>query len=468
MCAKIPPMNPASFTLAAARDALAARSISSLELTEFYLDRIARYDPQLNAFITVTTDLAREQARHADAERAQGNTGGALDGVPISLKDLYHVQEVRTTAGSKLLGNKPSGMNAFVTKRLFANGAVLLGKNNMHEFAFGVTNENPHYGNAHNPWNVEHITGGSSGGSAAAVAGRLCLGSLGSDTGGSIRIPAALCGVTGLKPTYGRVSLRGVVPLSWSNDHAGPIAQTAEDCALLLNVIAGYDAHDPASVNTPTDDYTALLSEPLHGLRFAMPRLYFQENVDAEILRAVHAAGKIFEGLGAVCVNQELMTASEMYDVNRLTLRVEAAAYHRDWLKQRADEYGADVLSRLQSAQTIRAEEYALARRRQLELRLDLESSFENMDFFITPTTAITAPPIGNDAVSMAQQLTAFTAPFDATGYPAISVPCGFTSAGLPIGLQIVGRAWDEDRLLQVAHQFQQATDFHTRQPRLP
>lgn len=458
-------MNPAFFTLATARDALRSGEISSVELTEFYLARIARFDRELNSFITVTPQLARAQAERADAARAQGNLRGALSGIPIALKDLYDVQGVRTTAGSKLLGENTAAANAFVTERLFANGAVLLGKNNMHEFAFGVTNENPHYGNARNPWQTEHITGGSSGGSAAAVAARLCLGSPGSDTGGSIRIPAALCGVTGLKPTYGRVSLRGVVPLSWSNDHAGPIAQTAEDCAILLNVIAGHDPSDPVSVNTPTDDFIALLDEPVSGLRFAMPQLYFQENVDEEIIQAIRAAGKIFEGLGAVCVAKELPTALEMFETNRLTLRVEAATIHRDRVATRADEYGADVLARLQTFQKIRADEYAIARRRQAELRLELERFFGGIDFFITPTTAIPAPRIGNDAVSLAQQLTAFTAPFDVTGFPAISVPCGFTSRGLPIGLQIVGRAWDEDRLLQVAHRYQQATDYHLKQP---
>lgn len=458
-------MNPASFTLAAASNALRAGDISSLELAEFYLDRIARYDGELNSFITVTAELARDQARRADRERAQGNARGALHGIPLSLKDLYDVQGVLTSAGSKLLRENVAQANAFVTERLLANGAVLLGKNNMHEFAFGVTNENPHYGNAHNPWQPEHITGGSSGGSAAAVAGRLCLGSPGSDTGGSIRIPAALCGVTGLKPTYGRVSLRGVVPLSWSNDHAGPIAQTAEDCAILLNAIAGYDSADPVSVNIPADDFTALLGETVNGLRFAMPQFYFQENVDGEIVQAVRAAGKIFEDLGAVCVAKELPTAPEMFDMNRLTLRVEAATIHREWVATRADEYGADVLTRLQTVQKIRADEYALARRRQAELRMELEHFFGGIDFIITPTTAIPAPRIGSDAVSLAQQLTSFTAPFDVTGFPAISVPCGFNSEGLPIGLQIVGHAWDEDRLLQVAHQFQQATPYHHKQP---
>lgn len=458
-------MNLASFTLAAAQKAVSAGDISSLALTEFYLDRIARYDGQLYSFITVTADLAREQAQRADADRAAGIVHGALHGIPISLKDLYDVRGVRTTAGSNLWRENIAQADAFVTERLFANGAVLLGKNNMHEFAYGVTNENPHYGDAHNPWQFAHITGGSSGGSAAAVAARLCLGAPGSDTGGSIRIPAALCGITGLKPTYGRVSLRGVVPLSWSNDHAGPMAQTAEDCALLLNVIAGYDGYDPVSVNLPTTDFTSLLGESLRGLRFAMPQQYFQDNADAEIVQAVREAGRVFYELGAAQVNKELTTAQKMFDTNRIILRVEAATLHHDRMRAHANEYGADVLARLKSGEKVGVEEYALARRHQAELRMELERFFGDIDFFITPTTAITAPPIGSDAVSLAQQLTAFTAPFDVTGLPALSIPCGFSRAGMPIGLQIVGRAWDEDRLLQVAHQFQRVTGYHTKQP---
>lgn len=460
-------MNPATFTLAFARDALAAREISSLELTDFFLERIARYDSQLNSFITVTADLARTQAQRADDERARGIVRGALHGIPIALKDLYDVRGLPTTAGSKILRGNLAQENAFVAAKLFAQGAVLLGKNNLHEFAFGVTNENPHYGDAHNPWNLAHITGGSSGGSAAAVAARLCLGSLGSDTGGSIRIPAALCGITGLKPTYGRVGLRGVIPLSWSNDHAGPLTQTAQDAALMLNTIAGYDADDPASVNVPTQDYTATLNDSLRGVRFAAPRGYFEEKVDEEILRAIQDAKRALQGLGAVYVEKELPAASEMFETNRVTLRVEAAAYHREWLESRKENYGADVYTRLKSFQTIRADEYALARRRQAELVRALDGFFDDVDFFITPTTRIPAPRFGNDPVALAQDLTAFTAPFDVTGVPAISIPCGFSSAGLPIGLQIVGRAWNEARVLHVAHQYQCATEWHTRIPRL-
>lgn len=460
-------MNPTSFTLAAARDALARGEINSLELTDACLERIAENDSKINSFIRVTADLAREQAQRADDDRARGVTRGALHGIPLAVKDLFDVRGLSTTAGSNILRDNLAHENAPVVAQLFARGAVLLGKNNLHEFAFGVTNDNPHFGAVHNPWALHCVPGGSTGGGAAAVAARFCFGVLGSDTGGSIRIPSALCGVTGIKPTYGRVSLRGVIPLSWSNDHAGPLAQTAEDCALILQAIAGYDAGDPVSVNVSVPDFSARLAEPLRGLRFAAPRGYFEENVQDEILRAVREAERVLQDLGAARVEKELPDAPEMFDANRVTLRVEAAAYHHDWLETRAQEYGADVYTRLKSFQSIRADEYARARRRQAELTRALDLFFDDVDFFITPTTRIVAPRIGGDAVSLAAHLTAFTAPFDVTGVPAISVPCGFTRDGLPIGLQIVGRAWAEERILQVAHQYQRVTDWHTKIPTL-
>lgn len=464
---KIVLMISASLTLAAARDALAARQITSLELTESYLQRIAQFDSRLNAFITVTAESAREQAQRADEERARGVRRGSLHGIPIALKDLYDVRGVPTTAGSKILRDNIAAQDAEVVTRLRAAGAVLLGKNNMHEFAYGVTNENPHHGDAHNPWNPERITGGSSGGGAAAVAAGFCLGTLGTDTGGSIRIPAALCGISGLKPTFGRVSLRGVIPLSWSNDHAGPLAQTAQDCAMMLEIIAGYDPRDPGSVNAPVTGYHAALNDSLRGMRFAAPHEYFDENVSEEIMRAVREAERVFQDLGADCVNKSLSCAQEMFQTNRVTLRVDAMTYHREWLQARPGDYSADVLSRLKSAEHITAEDYAFARRRQVELRRELELFFDDIDFFITPTTRVAAPLIGSNAVELAQHLTAFTAPFDVTGLPAISIPCGSTSDNLPIGLQIVGRPWDEACVLQVAHQFQLATGWHLQRPPL-
>jgi aspartyl-tRNA(Asn)/glutamyl-tRNA(Gln) amidotransferase subunit A len=460
-------MNPVDLTLAAAGRALRAREISSLELTDFYLARIAALNPALNAFITVTAEAARAGAQTADDELAHGIDRGALHGIPLALKDLFDTQGVRTTAGSKILRDRIPAEDAAVTARLHQAGAVLLGKLNMHEWAFGVTNDNPHFGPTRNPWDLERIPGGSSGGSAAAVAARLCLGALGSDTGGSIRLPAALCGVTGLKPTFGRVSLRGVIPLSWSMDHAGPLAQTAEDCALLIQGVAGYDPLDPVSVDAPVPDYTTALDQPLAGIRLAVPSGYFAAEVDAEILDAVHGAARVLANAGAVVVPKEMTFGEDMFLTNRAVLSAEAAAYHAERIKTQAEDFGEDVLTRLRNGAAIATGDYVRARRRQLELRRALEVYFSDVDLLATPTTRVVAPRFGSDAVAMSQHLTPFTAPFNLTGFPAISLPCGLNRDGLPIGLQLVARPWAEALLLQAAHRYQLSTDWHKRVPPL-
>ncbi len=463
-------MNPIELTLAEASRLLHARQISSLELTDFFLVRIESLQPTLNAFITVTAQAARAEARRADHELARGGTRGALHGIPFALKDLFDTRDVLTTAGSKIFCERVPTEDAAVTARLREGGAVMLGKLNLHEWAYGVTNDNPHFGRTRNPWDLDRIPGGSSGGSAAAIAARLCLGAFGSDTGGSIRIPSALCGVTGIKPTYGRVSLRGVIPLSWSNDHAGPLAQTAEDCALLLQSVAGYDALDPSSVDTPVPDYSAALDQPLAGVRLAMPSGYFSEQVDPEILNAVQEATGVLADCGAAIVREprNVPFAEDSFQTNRTVLSAEAATFHRERLQTRAGDFGADVLMRLRSGAGISTADYAWARRRQVELRRSLELYFSEVDLLAMPTTRAVAPRFKSNGIAMAQHLTAFTAPFNLTGFPAISLPCGLTREGLPIGLQLVGRPWEEARLLQVAHQYQLATDWHKRQPPPP
>lgn len=460
-------MNLTRLSLTTASAALALGEFSALELTNAYLERIHEFNPRLNAFLNVTAERARGHATQLDVERARGSRRGPLHGIPVAVKDLMDVRGERTSAGSLVLASEPAAADAFAVAQLDNAGAVLLGKLNLHEFAYGTTNVNPHFGSARNPWAPDRITGGSSGGSAAAIAARLCLGTLGTDTGGSIRIPAALCGVTGVKPTYGRVSVRGVIPLSWSNDHVGPLAQSAEDCAYLLNAIAGYDSADPGSVDTPVPDYLQSLTRPLDGLRLAVPGGYFEQDVDAEILAAVRAAVRLLAASGMREVGRPLAFARVMFDTNRVILRVEAAAYHREMLAAHADRYGADVRKRLQSAATISAADYALARRAQVELIRDLDLYFRDADVLAIPTTRIPAPSQDEDPVSLAEHLTAFTAPFDVTGFPAISLPCGFTRSGLPIGLQLVARKWDEATLLQVAHHYQQATDWHSQLPKL-
>jgi aspartyl-tRNA(Asn)/glutamyl-tRNA(Gln) amidotransferase subunit A len=436
-----------------------------MELTDFFLARIAQYNPQMNAFITVAAEPARAEARRADDDLARGTVRGPLHGIPLALKDLFDMRGLPTTAGSKILHGHIPADDAYVTARLRDAGAVLLGKLNMHEWAFGVTNDNPHFGRAKNPWDVECVPGGSSGGSAAAVAARFCLGALGSDTGGSIRIPASLCGVTGIKPTYGRVSLRGVVPLSWSLDHAGPLAQTAEDCARILQVIAGYDPLDPVSARVPVPDFSTTLTQPLTGWRIAAPSGYFAAHVDEEILSAVDAALALLTGCGATRVEKNMPFVEELYRTNRLTLPVEAAAYHSEYLATRAQDYGADVRERLRAGAATAAADYVRARRRQVELTRALELYFSDVELLATPTTPVAAPRAGGDAAALAQRLTAFTAPFNLAGFPAISVCCGFTRTGLPMGLQFVARPWQEALLLQAAHQYQCLTDWHARRP---
>lgn len=441
---------------------LAARELSPVELTAACLERIATVDAGVNAFITVTADDAMREARNAEAAIANGESPGPLCGVPIALKDLFDTRGVRTTAGSDFLRDHVPGADAWVVERLRAAGAVMLGKLNMHEWALGVTNDNPHYGACHNPWALDRITGGSSGGSAAALAAGLCVGALGSDTGGSIRIPSALCGVVGLKPTYGRVSLRGAVPLSWSLDHAGPMARRVADVALLLDAIAGYDAHDPASVNVAPDNYTAGLDDGIAGWQIGVLGEEWLGDVDAEVMAAVRAAVGVLGSLGAWV---EELAVPELHDAarfNGLITTADAATFHRERLEAAPERFGADVLSRLRRGAAYGATHYADARRAQTRLRRTFESWFAEhggtFDAVVLPTTPIAAPRlVGLDAVATAPVFTRLTAPFNLTGLPALSVPCGFTSDGLPIGLQIVGAPWAERRVLRVGRAYEGA-----------
>ncbi|MEP7200300.1 MAG: amidase, partial [Chloroflexota bacterium] len=372
---------------------------------------------------------------------------------------------VRTTAGSKFFAEHVPTANCAAVEKLSAAGAISLGKLNMHEIALGVTNNNPHFGACKNPWATERITGGSSGGSGAALAAELCLGSLGSDTGGSIRIPASLCGIVGLKPTYGRVSVRGVMPLSWNLDHAGPMARRVRDVALLLQAIAGYDADDPFSLNAPTDDYVTHISAGVKGWRIALARGYFAE-ADAEVVRAVEVAANVFSHLGAHVAEVELPLVRDAAQANGVMTTSDAAAFHHERMQAHPENFGADVLTRLRTGAAFTSFDYALARRTQTLARHAFSKFLDNYDVLLTPTTPIAAPlRDGADAVETARTLTRYTAPFNLTGLPALSVPCGFTMDGLPIGLQIIGRAWNEAAVLRAGHAYEQATEWHTRRP---
>jgi aspartyl-tRNA(Asn)/glutamyl-tRNA(Gln) amidotransferase subunit A len=338
----------------------------------------------------------------------------------------------------------------------------------MHEIALGVTNYNPHFGACHNPWQLDRTPGGSSGGSAAALAAGLCMGSLGSDTGGSIRIPAALCGVVGLKPTFGRVSLRGVVPLSWNLDHPGPLARSVQDVAYLLQAVAGFDPEDPASVEAPVPDYLAELQDGVHGWRIALARDAFFTQADPEVLAAVGATAQVFAGLGAQVSEVEIPNGLEAARANALMVTSDAAAFHRERLQGQPDGFGEDVRQRLETGAAYTSSEYILARRTQTEFRRQLERFFLDYDLLLTPATPNAAPPLeGPDAVEVARTLTRFTAPFNLSGLPALSLPCGFTSGGLPVGMQLVAAPWGEARLLRAAWAYEQATEWHLRWPEL-
>jgi aspartyl-tRNA(Asn)/glutamyl-tRNA(Gln) amidotransferase subunit A len=438
-------------------------------LTRACIARIEALDPLLNCFITRTFETALEAARQAEAEIARGGRRGPLHGLPLALKDLYETAGVRTTAGARVFADWIPNRNARLVELLDDAGAVLMGKLNMHEIALGVTNVNPHYGPCRNPWATGHMSGGSSGGSAAALAAGLCLGSLGTDTGGSIRIPAALCGVVGLKPTYGRASLRGVIPLSWNLDHAGPMARCVRDVALLLQAIAGYDPEDPASIDRPVDDYVSGLADGVQGWRVAVASGEFFDSCDPQVMSTVQAAAQMFAALGAGVEAVDFSMARPAAQANGLITPCDAAAFHQQRLQERPMDFGADVLKRLQIGAAYTSTQYALARRTQAALRRQFELFFQDYDILLLPSTPVPAPKIeGQDAVEQAARLTRFTAPFNLTGLPALSLPCGFTLEGLPVGLQIVSRPWAEAVVLRAGHAYEQATEWHHRQPPLP
>ena len=462
-------------SVAEASGEIAAGRLSPVELTQAYLNRIEALEPRINAYITVTGDLAMERARQAEAEIAAGQRRGPLHGIPIALKDLYDTAGIPTTGGSKILAENVPDEDCPAAAKLGEAGAVLLGKLNMHEFAFGITNVNPHYGPARNPWNTECVTGGSSGGSGAATAAGLCAASLGSDTGGSIRIPAAFCGIVGLKPTYGRVSKRGVLPLSASLDHAGPMTRTVADAAIVLQAIAGHDALDPNSVDAPVPDYLGEMAVGAGGLRVGVVRGDYRLRMDDDLERAVEAAIAALGGLGATLVDPlELPVLSESLPHNFVIISSEAAAYHVPWLDDRPGDYGEDVYGRLSGGRNNAATDYIAARETQSRVRAALLAAMADFDALALPMLPLAAPPIGQDRVSVggAQMdlrtaVTWYTQPFNFTGFPAISVPCGFTSAGMPIGFQLVAKPFAEGTLLRLAHAYEQSTDWHRRAPAL-
>jgi aspartyl-tRNA(Asn)/glutamyl-tRNA(Gln) amidotransferase subunit A len=452
-----------TLTISAALDQLREQKTSSRELAEACSHQIERLNPRLNAFITV---IPPQEALNAQSPESKSAASNALRGIPIALKDLFDTAGICTTAGSKFFADHVPEQDAFVVERLKEAGALLMGKTNTHEIALGVTGNNPHYGTARNPWDPARIPGGSSAGSAIAVATGMALGALGTDTGGSIRIPASLCGVVGFKPTYGRVSLRGVFPLSWNLDHAGPLAKCVRDAALLLQVISVYDPLDPASIKMLTADYLGHLADDVAGKKIALGVGEFVDASDSEVLAAVHATKKVFESLGCRVREVDISWLRQAALANGLMTQADGAAVHRDRLKEHPEMFGEDVRRRLENGAKTSSTDYILARRTQTEIRKHVEQFFENHDFLILPATPIAAPTIeGHDAVEQAGRLTRFTAPFNLAGLPALSLPCGFTNGGLPIGLQIVSRAWADAKVLNLGYAFEQATEWHQRMP---
>ncbi len=455
--------------LSVALDQLNRREYSALELSEACLRQIARLNPEFQAFINPIPDLAVQAAMQADVVYGNDSykkSDFPLLGMPLGLKDLVDMAGVPTTAGSKFFKDNLPGADAPVVQKLKYSGGVLLGKTNLHEIALGVTGINPHYGVVKNPWDTSRISGGSSSGSAVAVSLGMCLAAIGTDTGGSIRIPSSLCGVVGLKPTYGRVSLKGVIPLSWNLDHVGPITRTVEDAAIMLSVIAGYEPQDPTSIDISVDNYLDDLEAGVKYWRVAVARGDYIEASDPEVLEGFNTAAQVFKELGAEIQEVDLSWLEDLALANSLMAQADGAAFHRERLLRHPDWFGADVLQRLQTGASFTSTDYALARRSQAEGRRRFELFFEGFDLLLLPTTPIAAPLIeSTGAIQAARLLTRFTSPFNLTGSPALSIPCGFTKAGLPVGLQIISKHWSEARILQAGYAFEQATDWWRQHP---
>lgn len=442
-------------TISEAASALRERRITSAELTRSALDSIGRLNPSLNAFLSVLPERAAGRAAQADQALAAGFDRGLLHGIPIAIKDLFAMRGVRLTAGSMIQNEAPAA-DAAVVEKLEATGAVILGTLNLHELAYGVTSENPHFGAVRNPWNRNHSAGGSSGGSGAAVAAGLVFAALGTDTGGSIRIPAAFCGAVGFKPTYGLVSRFGTRPLGFSLDHVGPLARTVRDAAVLLQAIAGYDSRDPASVHSAAD-YVPEADSTIRGVRLGVPEAYFFDRLDSDVEPAVRGNIARAELLGATIIPVRLPDINALNAIGQILLLAEAAAVYEKHLKNR-DCFGSDVLALLDQGRLLPATNYINAQRLRRKAQIEFRKVWSDVDCLITPTSPIPAPQLGQKTVAIGGEdqdvraaATRFTRCFNVLGLPAISIPCGVTSAGLPIGLQIVGPPFRDQLVLAVA-----------------
>ncbi|MBI2486543.1 MAG: Asp-tRNA(Asn)/Glu-tRNA(Gln) amidotransferase subunit GatA [Deltaproteobacteria bacterium] len=478
-------------TIREVSESIKKKEISPVEITQAILERIGEVDGKLNSYITVLADQAIQFAKEAEKLISSGTYIGPLHGVPIGLKDIFCMKGVRTTCGSKILENFISPYDATVTRKLKDAGAVIVGKNNMDEFAMGSSTENSYFGPTRNPWDLERVPGGSSGGSAAAVSASLCFGSIGTDTGGSIRQPATLCGLVGLKPTYGRVSRFGMIAFASSLDQGGPLTKTVEDTALMLNIIAGNDSRDSTSVNSPVPDYTSCLNDGIKGVKVGVPREYFIKGIDTEVEEAVKRAIALVEDLGGVVEEISLphtkhavsayylLAPSEAssnlarYDGVKYGFRVYDAENLRDmYFKTRAEGFGREVKRRIMIGTYALSSGYydayyLKAQRVRTLIKKDFEDAFKKVDVIMTPTSPEPAFKIGEKTDDPLKMYLSdiFTIPCNLAGLPGISIPCGFTSTGLPIGLQILGKPFDEETLLRVAHNYEIHTNWKEKRP---
>lgn len=451
-------------TILEAAAALRARKISSVELTAALLDGISRLNPTLNAFITVMEESARAAARQADEELARGIDRGPLHGIPIAVKDVFSTKGVRTTCGSKVFANHIPDRDAAVVEKLAQAGAVLLGKTNMHELAYGITCANPHFGLVRNPCDLERIPGGSSGGSGAAVASEMAFMAMGSDTGGSIRIPASFCGTFGLKPTFGRVSRYGVMPLDFSLDHMGPLTRSVRDAAITLQALAGFDPRDDTSSREPVLDYLPPEDPSLNGVRIGLPENFYFDRLQPEVAAAVRQMAGTAESLGASIIPLRVPDIAALNTVARIILYAEASALMEPYLAQR-ENFGADVLGLLDQGRFLPATDYVNAQRLRRLMQQEFRALFKQVDCLFTPTTPIAAPKIGQTTVEIDGEVedvrlasTRLVRGINALGLPALSMPCGADPNGLPLGLQIIGRPFGEPLILRVAAALEAST----------
>jgi aspartyl-tRNA(Asn)/glutamyl-tRNA(Gln) amidotransferase subunit A len=456
----------ASLTLTELSERIRARSVSPTEVVAACLARIDVFNPKLNAFITVSHDAALAQARALEAEQKAGKLRGPLHGIPIALKDNIDTAGVRTTAASAVFDDRIPSEDAEVARRLKAAGAIVIGKTNLHEFAMGGTNATSYYGPVRNPWGLARNPGGSSGGSAAAVAADLCYGALGTDTGGSIRTPASFCGIVGLKPTYGLVSIRGIVPLVLSLDHCGPMTRTVADAAVMLDVLSGSDRLDIASVEHAREDYVAAMKQPVSGFKLGVVRAPFFDLLDADVARVVEDALAVLAKLTKGMKETTLPTTRE------ITMSGESYAYHEELYARMSGRYMIPTRRALQNGGNAKAAEYVRSRWKLELLRRTIDDSFRDFDLVVLPTRRRTPRTV--DAAIKREETDKprnpeleNTGPFNMYGIPAISVPCGFTSDGLPVGLMIAGPRFSEGRVLALAHAYERATDWHKRKPPL-